>query len=226
LEVELMRSDNELRQEVERELEWEPSLDERHIGVAVVDGVVTVTGEVDSFAEKWQAERTVERVAGVRGIANELTVRSAAGRTDSDIAHDAVHLLESNVLVPSDDIQVRVVNGWVTLTGNVHWDYQRRAADRSIRNLRGVRGITNLIAIRPRVDPKDVKKKIEETFERQAILDARHIVVQAVDGEVTLRGSVRSWAERRAAEKAAWAAPGVTQVHNYVTVDALAVAAA
>jgi osmotically-inducible protein OsmY len=217
-----MKSDSELRRDVERELEWEPSVDERRIGVSVVDAIVTLTGDVRSYGEKWRAERAVERVAGVKGIANELEVKSASERSDTDIAKAAVDALKWNVMVPSDDVKVKVQNGWITLTGDVRWDYQRRSAEKAVRDLPGVRGLTNLITIRPRVEPEDVKRKIEETFKREAILDASHITVQATGSEVTLRGSVRSWAERHEAEKAAWAAPGVTAVHNYITVSAAA----
>jgi osmotically-inducible protein OsmY len=213
-----MKTDSELRRDVERELEWEPSVDERRIGVAVVDGIVTLTGEVGSYSEKWRAERAVERVAGVRGIANEVEVKSMLQRSDTDIAHMAVEALNSNVLVPADHVQVKVEGGWLTLTGEVEWDYQRRAAERAVRDLPGVLGITNLITIKPRVEPTDVKRKIEETFKREAILDANNITVQVTGDDVTLRGSVRSWAERHEAEKAAWAAPGVKAVHNYITV--------
>jgi osmotically-inducible protein OsmY len=216
-----MKSDVELREDIERELEWEPSVDERRIGVSVVDGIVTLSGEVTSFSERWNAERAVERVSGVRGIANELKVKSASARSDTDIAKAAVDALKWNVMVPSDKIKVKVRQGWVTLEGEVNWDYQRRAADRAVRNLPGVTGITNLIVLKPRVEPQDLKHKIEETFKREAALDANHIVVQVDGSEVTLRGSVRSWVERREAEKTAWSAPGVTAVHNYITVEPL-----
>jgi osmotically-inducible protein OsmY len=217
-----MKTDSELRREVERELEWEPSVDERRIGVAVVDGIVSLTGEVGSFGEKWRAERAVERVAGVRGIANELEVKLASERTDADIAKAAADALKWNVMVPSDKVTVKVSKGWLTLEGELRWDYQRRAAERAVRDLPGVRGISNLIRIKPRVEPQDVKEKIEETFKRVATLDANRITVQAEGSEVTLRGTVRSWVERHEAEKAAWAAPGVTAVHNYITVSAAA----
>jgi osmotically-inducible protein OsmY len=214
-----VKDDRELRKDVERELEWEPSVDERRIGVAVMDGIVTLTGEVSSYAERWNAERAVERVSGVRGIANELEVRVSKERSDADIAKAAADSLKWNVLVPADRITVKVHKGWITLTGEVNWDYQRRAAERAVRNLPGVTGMSNLILVKPRVEPEDIKRKVEETFKREAALDANHIQVQVQGGEVTLRGTVRSWVERREAEKAAWAAPGVTAVHNYITVD-------
>jgi osmotically-inducible protein OsmY len=217
-----MKTDNILRRDVERELEWEPSVDERRIGVSVVDGVVTLTGEVESYGQKWKAERAVERVAGVRGIANELEVHSVVARTDSDIARAAADALKWNVMVPSDRVKVKVDDGWVRLTGEVNWDYQRRAAERAVRDLPGVRGISNLISVKPRIEPKDVKERIEETFKREAVLDANKIKVEVSGGEVTLRGTVRSWVERHEAEKAAWAAPGVTAVRNYITVEAAA----
>jgi osmotically-inducible protein OsmY len=213
-----MKTDSDLRRDVERELEWEPSVDERRIGASVVDGIVTLTGEVSSYSEKWRAERAVERVAGVRGIANEIDVKSTLDRSDTDIAKMAVDALDANVLVPADHVQVKVEGGWLTLTGEVAWDYQRRAAERAVRDLPGITGITNLITIKPRVEPVDVKRRVEETFKREAILDAQSITVQVTGDEVTLRGSVRSWVERHEAEKAAWSAPGVKAVHNHITV--------
>jgi osmotically-inducible protein OsmY len=220
-----MKTDSELRRDVEKELEWEPSIDERRIGVAVVDGIVTLTGEVSSYSEKWKAERTVERVAGVRGIANEIEVKTGTERSDTDIAKAAVDGLRWNVMVPNDKIKVKVDNGWITLTGEVTWDYQRRAAERAVRDIPGVKGISNLITVKPRVEPRDLKQRIEETFKREAVLDANRITVEVNGGEVTLRGTVRSWAERHEAEKAAWAAPGVYAVHNYITVEPLVEAA-
>jgi osmotically-inducible protein OsmY len=217
-----MKTDSELRRDVERELEMEPSVDERRIGVAVLDGIVTLSGEVHSYAEKWQAERTVERVSGVRGVVNQLSVKPATERSDIDIARAAADVLKWNVLVPSERIKVRVESGWLTLDGHVEWEYQRRAAERAVRNLPGVKGISNLILVKPRVQPSDVRRKIEEAFEREAAIDAQHIDVQVNGSEVTLSGRVRSWAERHAAEKAAWSVPGVTAVHNYLNVEAAA----
>ncbi|MDQ1439696.1 MAG: hypothetical protein QOK43_3325 [Acidimicrobiaceae bacterium] len=217
-----MKSDMELRRDVEQQLEWEPSIDGRRIGVTVVDGIVTLTGVVGSYSEKWKAERVVERLAGVRGIANDIVVEPTAERNDTDIAKAAVDALKWNVLVPSDRIKVKVENGWVRLTGEVNWDYQRRAAERAVRDLPGVKGITNLIAVVPGVAPEQVKKKIEEALTREALLDAKGIEVDVSGSTVTLRGTVRSWAERREAEMAAWSAPGVSEVRNQISVRAAA----
>jgi osmotically-inducible protein OsmY len=220
-----MKSDSELRRDVERELEWEPGVDERRIGVSVIDGVVTLTGQVSSYAERWKAERTVERVTGVRGIADELEVIPAGEHSDTDIARAAVDALKWDITVPSDRIKVKVDRGWVTLTGEANWDFQRRAAERAVRNLNGVTGLTNLITVKPGVKPQNVKQMIEKTFKREAVLDANSIQVEVNGSEITLRGTVRSWIERHEAEKAAWAAPGVTAVHNYITVEEPAYAA-
>jgi osmotically-inducible protein OsmY len=220
-----MKADDELRRDVEKELEWEPSVDERRIGVSVIEGIVTLTGEVGSYVEKWNAERTAERVEGVRGLANDVVVRTASERSDTDIAKAAADSLKWNVVVPDDRVKVRVEKGWVTLSGEVTWDFQRREAERAVRSLQGVRGITDVIAVTPRAEPEKVKQRIEQTLKREAALDANRITVQAFGGEVTLRGSVRSSIERHEAEKAAWAAPGVRTVHNYITVEPMASAA-
>jgi len=220
-----MKSDSELRRDVERELEWEPEVDERRIGVSVIDGVVTLTGQVSSYAERWKAERTVERVTGVRGIANDLEVIPTGEHSDTDVARAAVDALKWDITVPSDRIKVKMDKGWVTLTGEATWDFERRAAERAVRNLTGVRGLTNLITVKPGVKPQNVKQMIEETFKREAELDANNIQVEVNGSEVALRGTVRSWIERHEAEKAAWAAPGVTAVHNYITVEEPAYAA-
>ena len=214
-----MKPDRELRRDVEKELAWEPSIADQRIGVSAIDGIVTLAGEVSTYSEKCMAERAAERVAGVRAVVDELTVRLAGDYTKVDIAKAAVAALKRNVHVPSDRVKVRVDDGWLTLTGNVQWDFQRHAAERAVRNLPGVKGITNLISIEPSDEPEDIKHKIEESLKRAAALNTRNIDVQVSGGEVTLRGSLHSWLERHAAEKAAWATPGVTAVHDYITVD-------
>ena len=164
-------------------------------------------------------------MTGVRGIANDLEVIPTGEHSDTDVARAAVDALKWDITVPSDRIKVKVDKGWVTLTGEATWDFQGRAAERAVRNLTGVRGLTNLITVKPGVKPQNVKQMIEETFKREAVLDANNIQVEVNGSEVTLRGTVRSWIERHEAEKAAWAAPGVTAVHNYITVEEPAYAA-
>jgi osmotically-inducible protein OsmY len=191
--------------------------------VTVKDGIVTLTGTVASYAEKWNAERAVERVAGVRGVVNDLEVKAPGAQTDADLGEAIANSLVWNSLVPQDKIQFRVDHGWVTLKGQVNFEYQRRAAERAVRYLPGVRGVSNLIEVAPSVKPHDIKAQIEETFRRQATVDAQNVSVETTpDGEVILRGTVRSWIERHEAEKAAWAAPGVRSVKNYIAVKAVA----
>lgn len=214
-----MTTDRDLKRDIERELEWDPALDARRIGVAVVDGIATLTGEVMSYPEKWKAERATERIMGVKGIANDIEVRLAAVRTDADIIRAAVEALDADVDVPRE-ITVRVDDGQLTLTGQVGWDYQRRAAARAVRGIVGVRGVTNLITLAPGVEPEDIKARIEETFTRAAVYDAGNVRIEVMGSEVALRGTVRSWVERNEAQKAAYAAPGVTAVHNYLVVRA------
>ena len=216
-----MKTDTQLHRDVIDQLHWEPSVREAEIGTSVKDGVVTLTGFVDSFAEKWAAVRTVEEVKGVRAVVDELAVNlpSAHVRTDTDIAHAAVSALTWDIEVPNDGIRTTIRDGWITLEGDVEWQFQRRAAERAVRNLTGVRGVSNLISVKPkRVSPFDVTAKIKETLRRSAEFEADHISVEAHDGTVTLEGTVRSYAERRDAERAAWSAPGVTKVNDYIGV--------
>jgi osmotically-inducible protein OsmY len=213
-------TDRDLQQHVENALDWEPSIESSEIAVSAANGIVTLRGDVHSYAEKSAAERVALRVYGVKAVANDINVRliSRYERTDTEIAHAAVSAFRWNTTVPADKVHVTVGNGWITLTGMVNWQYQRSAAEQAVRDLTGVRGVTNNITLAPHVQPADVQAKIEAAFKRSAEIDARRVNVVAIDGKIILSGNVRSWAERQEAERAAWAAPGVTQVEDRITV--------
>lgn len=216
-----MRSDSDIKRDVEDELRWDPDIDATDIGVAVNKGVVTLTGFVRSYSEKWEAEVAAKRVSGVLGVANDIEVRLPGSdeRPDPDIARDAVTQLRVYLPDAAEHLKVIVKNGWVTLEGEVEWNYQRERAESAVRWLRGVKGVSNWIKLKPRFSPTEVKRKIEEAFRRNAEIDADHIVVESTNGTVVLKGTVRSRAEREEAERAAWAAPGVTKVENRIVVS-------
>lgn len=217
-----MKTDTQLRNDIQAELNWAPDVKTSDIGVIVKDGVVTLTGHLASHAEKYAVERAAQRVHGVKALAIELTVKLPFDnqRTDADIAQAAERALEWNVLVPDEKIRPMVEEGWLTLNGEVEWDYQRSAAENAVRDLMGVTGVSNLVKVKPKVSPADVEKKIHEALSRQADREARQLAI-AVDGsQVTLRGTVHSWTERDAVQGAAWATPGVSMVVNDLLVDA------
>ena len=214
-----MKSDAQLKSDVEAELRWEPSVHAEQIGVSAKSGVVELDGHVGSYYEKWAAERAALRVSSVKALASEIKVElsPSATRTDEDIARVAKNHLDWDYSVP-DTVKVQVTDGWVTLKGTAEWRYQKDEAERVVRPLVGVKGVYNDITVTPKVSAIDVKVKIENALKRSAETDAEHIKVDTSDGKVTLKGTVSSWAEREEAERAAWAAPGVTKVEDLITV--------
>ena len=216
-----MISDSDILKDVVAELKMEPSLRDDDIAVGVRDGVVTLAGFVDSYADKWRSERIAGKVKGVKAVVNDLEVRlpSSSQRPDPELARSVVQALKWNILVPDDRIQVIVEDGWITLKGEVDWYFQKEEAERTVRNLTGVKGVSNLLIIAAKPAPTDIKKRITEALQRGAQFDAERITVEVDGHKVILRGTVRSYAELKDAERAARNVPGVTEVENRLTVD-------
>ncbi len=215
-----MRSDEDIKRDVEEELRWDPDIDATDIGVAVKNGVVTLAGFLRSYMQKYDAERDAKRVAGVVGVANDIEVRLPAihQKPDPELAREAAEEIKRELPYSHSLVKVLVSNGWVTLEGDVEWNYQKERAETAARRVKGIKGITNFVMVKPRVEPTDVKRKIEEALKRTAEVDANRITVEANGTEVVLKGTVRSWAEREEAERAAWQAPGVRRVDNRIAI--------
>src|ERR1700732_1090342 len=216
-----MRSDSEIERDVREELKWDPDLNADDIAVSVKNGVVTLTGFVPSYSDRLEAEAAAKRVAGVLAIANDLEVRLPAidQRPDPDIARDAVAALKTELPIFHDKIKLIVKDGWVCLEGAVEWQYQKSTAENAVRKVKGVKGVTNVISVKPKMEPSELKRKIVEAFKRNAEVDANRITVEANGSEVILKGTVRSWIEREEAERVAWSAPGITRVDDRIVVS-------
>jgi osmotically-inducible protein OsmY len=215
----VIRTDEEIQRDVLAELKWDAQVQPNEIGVSVKDGVVILSGWVDSFLKKWAAEEAAHRVPGVKAVANDIEVRLPSERTDADVAAAVIRALEWDAGIPSDKIEVTVSKGWVTLKGEVEWQYQKEDAERVVRRLSGVKGVSNLIVVKPRTTASELKKKIEEALVRNAQIDASRITVEVQGSKAILKGTVRSWAEKEEAERVAWLAPGITSVENRITLE-------
>lgn len=215
-----MKTDAQVQQDVLAELKWEPSVNAADIGVEVKDGIVTLAGHVTSYAEKWDAERVAQRVSGVKALAVEIdvTLPGSSQRNDADIARAAENVMEWMTYSPKDCVKIKVEGGWVTLSGEVEWEYQRRAAKNGVRQLMGVKGVSDQITIKPQTSLDTVKSGIEEALKRRAQTDAKNIRVEVFGDRVTLSGTVHSWDERNQAEHSAWGAPGVRTVIDNISV--------
>lgn len=217
-----MVSDNDIKRDVENQLRWDPDIDATDIAVSVKDGVVSLTGFVRSYSQRYEAELEAKKVRGVRGVANDIEVKlpSLNQRADPEIARDATEALKRDLPYSSEQIKVVVRDGWLTLEGEVEWKFQSERAEQAVRRIKGLKGVSNLIKVKPRTSPSAVKERIDDALKRTAEIDAQKITVEVDGGEVTLRGTVRSWLERQEAERAAWRAPGVTHVNNRIVIAA------
>jgi osmotically-inducible protein OsmY len=218
-----MKTDRQIRDEVEAELDWDPSFDSRQVGVAVKNGIVTLSGHVNAFPDRWAAQKAAQSVADVKAIANEIEVKLPfdVKRSDTEIAEAALNVIKSNQSIPAANLKLTVRDGWLTVQGEVNWRYQSNAVDTAVRGVHGVKGVENLIVIKPlgvNASAASVKMKIEGAFQRHAHRDAKKIRVTVENGVVTLEGEVPSWQEREDAETAAWAAPGISQVDDRLIV--------
>src|SRR6266446_776530 len=214
-------TDEAIQTDVLEELKWDMRVRPNEIGVAVKDGIVTLTGWVDSYLKKMAAEQAAHRVHGVKAVANDIEVRlpSSAERTDADLAAAVLNALRWDAAIPTGTLDVTVSKGWVTLKGEVEFGFQKSDAERAIRHLSGIRGVTNLIVVKPRLSPSDLKQQIEKALVRNAETDASRITVEVQGGKVILRGTVRSYAEKQEAASSAWSAPGVSEVDNRIVIS-------
>jgi osmotically-inducible protein OsmY len=216
-----MKSDSEIERDVRDELQWDPELNAEDIAISVKNGVVTLAGFTPSYTDRLEAEAAAKRVTGVLGVANDIEVRLPVvdQRPDPDIARDAVAALKAQLPISHDRIKVTVKDGWLTLEGAVEWQYQKSTAESAVRKVKGVKGVTNVITVKPKAEPADIQRKIQEAFKRNAEVDANRITVETHGSEVILKGTVRSWIEREEAERVAWSAPGVTRVEDRIVVS-------
>jgi osmotically-inducible protein OsmY len=216
-----MKSDSEIERDVRDELQWDPDLNAEDIAISVKNGVVTLAGFTPSYTDRLEAEAAAKRVTGVLGVANDIEVRLPVidQRPDPDIARDAVAALKAQLPISHDRIKVIVKDGWLTLEGAVEWQYQKSTAESAVRKVKGVKGVTNVITVKPKAEPADIQRKIQEAFKRNAEVDANRITVETHGSEVILKGTVRSWIEREEAERVAWSAPGVTRVEDRIVVS-------